>query len=183
MSVHEHYKAVLQDLLLKRAERRRKLDDLNAQVEELAKEIVSIDSALSTIDEFMPLPTLPAETEPTTILFKNPDLQPYTAMSMRWAILKLLSGRGEESLTTGTVVVALVGGGFNPTTNFSSKVSAILGQMVGKGELERGSEGWHITPSGFRQWTAISDSERYRNRGTSMVPSERDEQTTELEPD
>ena len=102
---------------------------------------------------------------------------------MRWAVLKLTSGRPSEILQTGTIALELMGGGFTSSTNFSSKLSAILGQMVNKGEMEKTAAGWRITPNGVKAWEVISVSERYQNRGSFSDSSEESEDRSAVDDD
>lgn len=157
MSVQEHYEAVLRDLLDKRVPLRERADDLSRQQDALSKAIEHLNSLIAAMQQYVK----PVELEPSE---QSPLLKPYSAMSMRWACLKLLYGHKASALTTGAIAMELLSGGYPSSPNLSSKLSAILGQMVAKGELSRSGDAWQINDSGVLQWHSIRESERYLNR-------------------
>ena len=69
-------------------------------------------------------------------------------------------------MPTGQIANALrEGGAANAKKpNFNSIVSAILSQMVAKGELLRTGSGFTVTATGRSAWDAIEKSERFVNR-------------------
>ncbi len=97
----------------------------------------------------------------------NAKDDPYKNMSMRWAILYLLAEHTDTALPTAEIASRILAGGdFTNSSNFTSKVSAILGQMVAKGELERFGPDWRILPLGREIWETIKKGEKFLNRHT-----------------
>ena len=170
MTVQGHYNAVLRDLIEKKRPLHERLDELARLRDSVVVQLEELDVLISGMNKFAVVEqdyVLPTQNELTL-------LGVYSHMSMRWASLKLLFGRKGEFLTTAAIASALLEGGYPSSPNFNSKLSAILGQMVSKNEVERGSDGWRITETGLNRWAAIRESERYTNRGATISEDDSD---------
>ena len=81
----------------------------------------------------------------------QPAMLPFTGLSLRKALLKLLAGRGIGAvMKTAEIVPALSAGGVqSKAQSFASNVSATLSVMQSKhGEVEWTNGGWAITDVG-----------------------------------
>ncbi len=166
---HEHYQFVVQDLVEKRDELKAELDQLNRRRDVLVSEMEKLRSLIVSMQRYAALPPLGGD-DPKSA---------YKAMSMRWACLKLLSTTPEIPFATGAIANKLFEGGFPPSVNFSSKLSAILGQMATKGEVDRADQGWKISPLGLSAWKHIEQSEKYLRRFDLPVSQVQDEDGVE----
>lgn len=147
MSHIEHYRAVLDDL-----QRQRDLHQLK---------MGEIDRAIAALHHLIPedakeaLPTPNYSNVPTTCVV---NAGKYAGMSVRWAILNLLSEDATGPMSTGEIADALRHGGITSAgRNFSANVSAVLSDMNNKrGEVISRNDGWGISPSGKQAWAHIS---------------------------
>jgi hypothetical protein len=118
-----------------------------------------IDQAISALRAtFEPSPNV----MPTDVK----EINPYAAISVRWAILKLLYNNALRPLKTAEIADALLEGG----NNYASKtnVSAVVSDMVNKRkELEIIDDGYTLTETGKSTWHSIAHSSRYKERSAT----------------
>ena len=147
MSQIEHYRAVLSDL-----QRQRDLYHLK---------INEIDQAIASLRRLIPEDAkheLPVPDQPNIAM--NPMAQrtgKFTGMSVRWAILNLLSEFATRPMSTGEIAAALREGGImSEAAKFAGNVSAVL-SVMGKqrGEVTSSENGWAISPLGRQAWAHI----------------------------
>jgi hypothetical protein len=150
MSQIEHYRAVLEDL-----QRQRNLLNLK---------ITEIDQAISSLHRLIPedvKPDMPVQAHPKPYVAPGQlslgTVGRYSGMSVRWAILNLLSEDATGPMGTGEIAVALRQGGITSNAaNFAGNVSAILSVMSKqKGEATAVEDGWVISPIGRQAWAHI----------------------------
>ena len=104
---------------------------------------------------------------PRTPRLAFPDTLPsegmYARISVRWAIFFYLAEHVKERpQAIGSIAAALkAGGSATKGQNFNSNVSAVLSQMVAKGELTKSDEGFAISDLGWAAWHAIKNSEKF----------------------
>jgi hypothetical protein len=151
MSQIEHYRAVLEDL-----QKQRNLLNLK---------ITEIDQAISSLHRLIPedvKPDMPVQAHVKTHVVPIGQLSlgtvgRYSGMSVRWAILNLLSEDATGPMSTGEIAVALRQGGITSNAaSFAGNVSAILSVMSRqKGEVSAVENGWVISPIGRQAWAHI----------------------------
>jgi hypothetical protein len=146
MSQVEHYRAVLADLQQQRDLHHLKINEIDQAISSLRKLIP--DDAKQEI----PMPEL-------ANVPQNPAIKAgkYSGMSVRWAILSLLSEDATRPMNTGEIAIALQEGGITSgAANFAGNVSAVLSVMgKQKGEVTSGDNGWIISPIGRQAWAHI----------------------------
>lgn len=155
MSQIEHYRAVL--------------DDLQKQKNLAQFRIVELDNAIGSLRRLIPdeakeaLPE-PTPVNPATVIAPNK----YVGMSVRWAILNLLSEDATSPLSTGAIAVALQQGGITTAgKSFAGNVSAVLSDMAkSRHEVLSGDAGWVITDNGKSAWAHISAKRRAQQQLT-----------------
>lgn len=112
-------------------------------------------------------------TETVSVQITNPsnddkyssDEYRYSNMSVRWAVLKLLS-ESVDRWTSADISEALLGGGNKKASK--ATVSAVISDMVKKRlELIQGEDGYQLTDAGRHAWNAIVRSFKYVNRASS----------------
>jgi len=101
-----------------------------------------------------------------------PRLAPYAGMSVRWAILYLLSGK-EQAMTTDEIADVLKNGGVTSNAQrFAGNVSAILSGMRNeRQEVEQVAEGYRITQHGRDVWEGIKRTPQWVERHASSIAS------------
>ena len=167
MSVQDAYAEVVKDLKSRRESRRMDIEGFDLLMQETFKkkrlaesEVKSIADLIAQIEPYLD-PSNALQSEDSIGASHGGD---YRAMSMRWACLKCLGAMPHRTMTTAQIATEIQAGGYPPSTNLNSKLSAILGQMVNKDELERESDCWKISESGKQRWNGISTSEKYLRR-------------------
>ncbi len=145
--VREHLLATIKHLSLKRA---MMLVELQ-QIEEVLK-------ALAREEEAIP--------RTQRIVFPNPMKDgEYAGISVRWAILFFLADHATGAQPLGSIADALrAGGSTTKAQSFNSNVSAVLSQMVTKGELVKHEDGFQLTDHGKAVWHSIKNSEKFLHR-------------------
>jgi hypothetical protein len=91
----------------------------------------------------------------------------YVGMSVRWAVLKLLSEHAPGPLKSSEVASFLASGGIvSKGKDFTANVSAVISDMVKvRKELEPAEENtYRLTDNGRLAWAAIKHSPKYINR-------------------
>jgi hypothetical protein len=148
MSNQEHYKAVLDDFLQQRRQHQLKIEE--------------IDSAITVLRRMWPVES--GVSVSTAGLASKPDELPYTVtagkytgMSVRWAVLNLLSEDTTKPLTTGLIADALEAGGIvSSSKTFAGNVSAVLsGMNHERNEVISTNDGWIISDKGREVWAHI----------------------------
>jgi hypothetical protein len=145
MSQIEHYRAVLDDL-------QRQRDLYHLKINEINQAIASLHRLIP--DE--------AKQELPPVIYSNTTAVPpppgkFSGMSVRWAILNLLSEVATGPMSTGEIAAALREGGITSgAANFAGNVSAVLSVMgKQKGEVTSVENGWVISPIGRQAWAHI----------------------------
>jgi hypothetical protein len=147
MSQIEHYRAVLEDLQKQRNEYRLKINE--------------IEQAMASLHRLIPEDAKPGLPPPAYTNGSKPQVSQangrYGGMSVRWAILNLLSEFAIGPMTTGEIAIALRAGGItSEAANFAGNVSAVLSVMANKkGEVQTVNNGWTISPIGKQAWAHI----------------------------
>ncbi len=146
MSQIEHYRAVLDDL-------QRQRDMYHLKIDE-------IDKAISSLHRL--IPEHAKDDLPTPNYSSVPSVSPvragkYAGMSVRWAILNLLSEDATGPMGTGEIADALRQGGITSAgKNFNANVSAVLSNMNNeRNEVLSNEKGWVIAPAGRQAWAHI----------------------------
>jgi hypothetical protein len=99
----------------------------------------------------------------------------YAGLSVRWAILNLLSEDVDGPLPTSKIAELLtIGGITSQGETFTSNVSAVISDMKNKKhEVESTASGYQLTDTGRVAWDAIKQTHRYANRvsaSASVLP-------------
>jgi hypothetical protein len=153
--MNEHYAAVLEDLKSRRI-------PITTEIESLSKKLSEIDLLISGINN-MSVDVPSSDTISLLDPFPSPSM-PYVLMSMRWAILYMLVEHTDTALTSAEIGSRLIKGGFNESSNFNSKVSAILSQMLVRTEVEKAEMGWVSSKHGEDVWKNIKIGDKFKNR-------------------
>jgi|SRR5579859_670203 len=132
------YEAVLQDLQEEREQVQQQLSGLQARLKEL-------HYSISTLTKRLNPDATPLKSQ---IVSRQPNHQKYRNMSVRWAILDLLSK--SQGMTTAEIADALIEAGIQTkAANFSNNVSAVLATMKDKDEVQPLPDGrWQLTETG-----------------------------------
>jgi hypothetical protein len=152
-NMNEHYIAVLADLTARRK-------PIASEINALAKRLEELDALINGIQS-VAVKTDKAASDTPGPLDSTVD---YSDMSMRWAILYMLTEHTTNTLTTAEISSRMTAGGFILSPNFNSKVSAILSQMSAKDEVERDEFGWAISTHGKEVWKSIKVGDKFINR-------------------
>jgi hypothetical protein len=99
-------------------------------------------------------------------LVQNPDAHRYSAFSVRWAILCLLT-ESSQPFSVQEIADALLAGGIRTeASNFPNNVSSVLSQMRSKLEPEVATADgkWVISDTGRSAWNHIRDKHGNRLR-------------------
>lgn len=144
----DHLVAVYEFLDKKRLNLKREYDEAETTLAGIRREITKLRDVH---------PMLFPESE-------RPERKMYQNISMRWAVLWFLNEESSGPAQTSQIADALRAGGIAERPNFNSIVSAILSQMVGKGEIEKADTGVRLTPHGIAAWDAIRRSAKFLNR-------------------
>lgn len=102
----------------------------------------------------------------------RPEAHKYSHLSVRWAILCLLS-ESPDPLTPQEIADALQAGGIETKAkDFTNNVSAVLSQMKAKDEpeVEVQDGKWRITQTGRSAWTYIRTRKLRRFSGFAETP-------------
>ena len=149
-NIMEHYNAVLRDIRAKQAKYRQELAELDQAEIAIGKLLASQASLFTAIPQ------------------SNPAAR-YSNMSVRWAVLNLLSEDATGPLATPEIARRLEEGGITTKgARFSSIVSAVISTMKAKGEVE-GEGTYQLTQMGREAWQHIKITPRYMNRGLSSA--------------
>jgi hypothetical protein len=133
----------------------RKRQRLKKEYDEVEGTLAGIRKEIAALRDFQPQ-LFPDEDRPERMVYQN--------ISMRWAILWFLNEKATGPVQTPFVADALRHGGVAERPNFNSIVSAILSQMVNKGEVAKSDGAFILTHNGASAWEAIRRSEKFLNR-------------------
>lgn len=161
MTQIEHYRAVLSDL-----ERQRNM---------YALKINEIDQAIASLHRLIPEDAKPELPPPPVVNAAYRAEVPhgkFTGMSVRWAILYLLSEMATGPMTTGEIAAALRSGGIqSAAAKFAGNVSAILSVMRSqRAEVVSVGEGWTISENGKQAWAHIR-AKREADQQATLISS------------
>jgi hypothetical protein len=156
-----HYEAVQRDLEAQR-------DDVQQQVGSLQVRLNDIVHSIATISKCLNPDTPPSGPLPIS----RPATGKYAYMSVRWAILDLLSD--SQAKTTPEIAEALIAAGVKTrAANFANNVSAVLGTtMRDHAEVRQVPDGkWELTEKGRAAIDYIRSTPRFRGavRGRPLV--------------
>ncbi len=135
------------------------LDDLMKQRNQLQFRMGEIDAAVAALRRLMPdAPSAPQPDSQATLLLASDGR--YSGMSVRWAVLALLSEDAIAPMGTGQIAEALRAGGLTSGgKSFASNVSAVLSGMKSeRGEIIPSEKGWIISEKGKEAWVHIKAS-------------------------
>ena len=145
------YEAVLGDLEHERIEIQRELGGLQKRLRELDNTVITLRRRLDPT--YIPAPrvqALPSGVQPSSDAVM-PTSQKYALISVRWAILHLLSGT-PSGMTTADIAKALESAGVRTkAVNFVNNVSAVLSTTMrarGHEEVESVDGKWRLTEPG-----------------------------------
>ena len=140
-----HYEAVLNDLEGERTGVRHEISELHRRLRDLDYNIASLSRRVGLA------PPIPAS-RPAAPHGPSSQHQKYARISVRWAILHLLSE--SEPMATSDIADTLKANGvITRAANFINNVSAVLSTtMKGAGEVEMIEGRWRLTDKG---WSAI----------------------------
>lgn len=156
--LNEQYQAVLRDLQERRASYLTAINELDAMIAGINRQLQVASAEPPLVANQQPIPIAKVANSDETHRFAN--------MSVRWAVLKLLARAGRP-MTTGEIAKTLEAGGVESKgQRFSSIVSAVLSDMKSKkGEVESVEDGgFQLTNQGREAWEHIEKSARYRYR-------------------
>lgn len=164
--LHLHYEAVL---AAEKAERERicsEIRRLNQQLKHKDGLIASLAASLVTDDAVARGSATPLPFPQPVGLGALPVYTRFDGISVRWAILGLMSDFAAEPMATAEMAEALLQGGVRSGgLNFTSNVSAVISDMVkNRNELEQVDTKYRITPHGREVWASIKQSRKYRQR-------------------
>jgi hypothetical protein len=142
------------------------LDDLQmrrkntyAQVSELQRQLRELDNLIAGISRII---------SPTnSVAATSPDVRKYANISVRWAILDLLSTAAAPMATADIAEALRNEGVVTKATNFTNNISAVVSStMKGvKGEVAQTSDGkWELTDRGRNSIVHIRTSTEFRRR-------------------
>ena len=161
-----HYQAVL---IAERAERERikgELSRLNQQLKLKEGVIATLTAAIEAEEAASRALAKPLPFATPVGLGTVPANAVFVGISVRWAILCLMSDYAREPMSTSDMAEALGAGGVRSgSVNFNSNVSAVVSDMVkNRKELEPVDTKYQITQQGRDVWKSIKDSRQYRQR-------------------
>ena len=164
--LHLHYQAVL---TAERQERERIVSEIKRLQQQLKQKddlLAALTATLAVYDAAQrglakPLPF----PQPVGLGAPAPTAL-FVGISVRWAILSLMSDYAKEPLATAELAEALAAGGVRSGgVNFTSNVSAVVSDMVkNRNELEQVDTKYRITPHGREVWASIKGTRRYKQR-------------------
>jgi len=143
------------------------LRDLELRRATFLQELNKVEQAITALRAAMTVSIPVTQTVSVHIERPSDSKHEYANMSVRWAVLKLLS-ESVDRWTSADISVALTSGG-NPKAS-KATVSAVISDMVKKRlELTQGEDGgYQLTETGRHAWNAIAHSTRYlENRDSS----------------
>jgi hypothetical protein len=154
-SVREHLLATIAHISLRRTRLLVEIDQVEGVLKALYREVES-------------LPLTPR------LAFPDPAQDGlYAGISVRWSVLLFLAERATGAETLGTIADALrAGGSTSKAQSFNSNVSAVLSQMVSKGELAKIDDRFTLTDHGKAVWHGIRNSEKFLNRNPNVELSQ-----------
>lgn len=133
------------------------LEDLEKQKNEYLFKVREVDVAIAALRKLMPDEPRPTAAVMDNLLPVVVEQNKYAGMSVRWAILCLLTEDAVAPLSTGAVAQLLTEGGITSTSkNFAANVSAVLSDMNhNKNEVISRDNGWVISERGKSAWIHI----------------------------
>lgn len=141
------------------------LEDLEKQKNEYLFKVREVEVAIAALRKLMPDEPRPTAAAVDNLLPVVVEQNKYAGMSVRWAILCLLTEDAVAPLSTGAVAQLLTEGGITSTSkNFAANVSAVLSDMNhNKNEVISRDNGWVISERGKSAWIHIK-ANRERNQ-------------------
>ena len=158
----DHYQAVLRDLEVRRSRCQRELADIEQTMGGIRK-LMNSSASL-----FVSAPIVAVPNDHASV----PEDKKFAGMSVRWAILKLLSEEAPGPLKTLEIASLLASGGISSNSkDFTGNVSAVVSDMVNKRSELESAEGnaYKLTDNGRLAWAAIKHSPKYVNRAVSAT--------------
>lgn len=164
MSTEQSYDIVLKDL----EERYRRCTEEQKMLSEMIANLRRFVASSGSPRLAPPQPTPFRPTVAPTIA--APTAGKFSGMSVRWAILYLLS-ETSGPLGTSEIAETLSKGGITSNAQrFAGNVSAVLSGMVNqRHEVEQIGSGYQITDQGRAAWEAIRRSPQWASRATPMA--------------
>lgn len=164
--LHVHYDAVLGAERAERERIRAEISSLNQQLKQKDAVIAALAASLNVADGNT---RTPVKAQPASSIGVAVESLPYAGISVRWAILNMMSEHQPAGQLLGTAELAekLVAGGVRSGAgNFAANVSAVVSDMVkNREELEPADDGkYRLTQKGRETWMTIRTSRRYRGR-------------------
>jgi len=164
-NLEAQYEAVLRDLQERRANYVNAINELDAMIAGIGRQLQAMGVEVPVVASRPPLAANAYD--------EVDETEKYAHMSVRWAILKLLAV-ANRPMGTGEIAKALEAGGVESKgQRFSSIVSAVLSEMKSKkGEVESVEDGlYRLTSQGREAWDHIEKSPRYRYRHQTATAS------------
>ena len=107
-------------------------------------------------------PPIPLPAVSSTPAIRTITTNQYENISVRWAILYLLTEHAIRPISATEIADSLRSGG---NLSVSSNVSAVLRQMVNqRSEVEQSERGYQITPQGRDAWNGAKQTPQWHNR-------------------
>lgn len=152
--VRSSYDVVLRDLESERQQVQEQLGALGARLKDLNHGIHVLTQRINPDATISSQATLPS----------RPPNQKYANMSVRWAILDLLSG--STAMATAEIADALISAGVQTrAANFANNVSAVLSTTMKEqhGEVQQLPDGkWELTDKGHEAIEYIRTTPKFR---------------------
>jgi hypothetical protein len=168
-SLSEHYAAILSDLRSRYEQAKLALRELEsdiARVEHLAGQFSQPSSLRGAYEMYRAggTMTLSGDAAADPVVNRPLPRPDFSKISVRWAVLWLLSEYESGPLRTSEIATLLTAGGYQSNSDsFLNAVSAVLSGMKGKGELESTADGYVATDKGRRTWQLIRQSAKFRD--------------------
>ena len=164
--LYAHYKAVLEAEQTERERLCNECKHINLLIKQKDTVIAALKASLAADDAASreQASALPFA-QPVGLAAPPPNLI-YAGISVRWALLSLMSDHAKTTLSTTEMAEALVAGGVRSGgERFPANVSAVVSDMKIRGELESAENNkYRITPKGREVWEGIRTRPQYNKR-------------------
>ena len=148
------------------------LDDMERQRNEHLFKARELEIAMAALLKLMPQEQKTvAQPAPQQLPLAAISADKYTGMSVRWAILCLLTEDATGPMSTGLIAEALRAGGITSSgKSFAANVSAVLSDMrLKKFEVDSTDLGWIITERGRSAWIHIKATREKEGEATAST--------------
>jgi hypothetical protein len=167
--MNEHYKAVLEDLMGRKAKLQQELGGVDAAIESLMRVFGETPTIHLEHADLRPGNGIRfrAGTAPTLVHATTaPASNQYEGLTLRWSVMWHMAEVATDWEKTGDIAKAITAGGYKPKQEKSpigNLVSAALHHMRTTGEVETNATGGHrLTDDGRVKWSLIRQSAKFK---------------------